>query len=76
MFEQSIFQLHVKLVCGKVKQFEVKIVYSTLCSLFEWQLHCASVHEKICLWFKTLPLLTSLIQFGLDKLHNKSYAVL
>lgn len=74
MFEQSIFKLHVKLVCGKVKQFEAKIVYSTLCPLFE--LHYASAHEKICLWFKTLPLLTSLIQFGLDKLHNKSYAVL
>jgi len=26
----------------------------------------------ICLWFNTLPLLMSLIQFGLDKLHNKS----
>lgn len=73
MFEQSLFQLNMfSLSVGRLNT-EVKMVYSTLCLLFECQLHYASVHEKICLWFKTLPLLMSLIQSGLYKLLNKSF---
>lgn len=50
--------------------------YSTLCLLFDCLLHYVPVHEKIDLWLKTLPLLMSLIQSGLDNLHNKSCAML